>query len=107
MGIGIEKVGSIDLTQLFKFNATDVSGSADAAKAIAFAAADQLGSRRLPARWAASGESVTIYGLPDGGTAVINNLGRTALNARGDVAQMPRAGQLHRSLEEAGLDLST
>jgi hypothetical protein len=38
---------------------------------------------------------------------VINNLGRSALNASGNVAQVPKASELHRLLEDAGLILSS
>jgi hypothetical protein len=69
------------------------------------ATADRRGSRRLPARWIQYGDTVTIYGLPNGGTAVLSTLGKVAINSIGAVTTIPTAKALKQSLIDAGIGL--
>ena len=103
--IGVEEVGSLDLTQSFNFASGDATES-NFGNLLASAAVGHVGSRRLPARFVNNANSVTIYGLPNGGTAVISNLGQPALNAAGNVAWMPRANDVKQSLIDAGIGLA-
>jgi hypothetical protein len=71
--------------------------------------ADRVGSRRLPARWVPSRKSnVIVYGLPNGGTAVIPqaNLDTSALNAVGDLKALPTTDELKQSLISQGIQFA-
>jgi hypothetical protein len=102
--IGVDEVGSLDLTQSLGF-AHDGVSDASIGDAIAAATSGHVGSRRLPARFVNRGSQVVVYGLPDGGTAVVNNLAQPALNATGTVVVMPRAKDVRQSLIDAGINL--
>jgi hypothetical protein len=96
----------VGLTQSLQFSAGGQL-STELGLAVAGASADRVGSRRFPARWVPNGtDSIIVYGLRDGGTAVITkaNLARSALNATGEVLTMPDSDALKQSLWSRGID---
>lgn len=96
---------NVGMAPSFEF-ASDSHTSTELGLALANLGADRVGSRRLPARWVPSRSSnVIVYGLPNGGTAVIPraNLDTSALNAVGDLKALPTADELKQSLISQGI----
>lgn len=98
-------VRDVDLTQPLRF-AADSTTSSDLGQLITTVTADRVGSRRLPARWVSSGNGVTVYGLADGGTVTVRDLGQTALNAVGALRKLPTSTRLRQALIDAGVTFS-
>jgi hypothetical protein len=102
--IGVMNTSPLEVTQTLAYSRSGLPNS-DLSSLVIAHSADRIGSRRLPARWVQDGNNVTIFGLPNGGTAVINNLGRAVLNASGATAVISTMRSLKSSLIAADIGL--
>jgi hypothetical protein len=93
---------SIGFSPLLDFVA-DGAPAVDIGQVITGGTTVSMSSRRLPATWELINSKPLICGLPNGGTAVIDLPGRTALNATGDLRTVPVPDAIKQSLIDAGV----